>query len=443
MRFCSQEYLVVSFVSLSPNQTKNLRTGYVAWAILSLFFFYQYILRVFPGVMVNELRGDFSINAEQFSYFGAFYLYAYSLLQIPVGLLVDKIGVKKTVILSILICLAGTGLIVFTHNLYLAYLSRILMGIGSACAFMCTLKIVADFLPPGKRGFLNGATLTLGVVGALVAGKPLSIAMDLFGWRHALLLTLIVGIGVLLLTIFLLKSPTISHKTESIHEEKPSIIQVMKEILSTPMVIVYAILAVGLYTPLSVLADLWGVAYLMAKYGFARGDAAEVSMTMYIGLCIGSLLLPWLSEKYNVLNRSIRVCTYGIFFAFACILMAPQLPVMGITVLILLLGAFGGAEMLCFTGVILYAPKGRTGITLGITNTVNMIGGALAQQSVGLILDRFLWKGDLDVHGNHLYKSEDYALAFSFLAVMIALCCLVTRNLKKNTPCTKIAECMT
>eukprot|EP01037_Dinobryon_pediforme_P015381 gene15381-15522_t len=172
----------------------------------------------------------------------------------------------------------------------------------------------------------------------------------------------------------------------------------MKEILSTPMVIVYAILAVGLYTPLSVLADLWGVAYLMAKYGFARGDAAEVSMTMYIGLCIGSLLLPWLSEKYNVLNRSIRVCTYGIFFAFACILMAPQLPVMGITVLILLLGAFGGAEMLCFTGVILYAPKGRTGITLGITNTVNMIGGALAQQSVGLILDRFLWKGDLDVH---------------------------------------------
>jgi fucose permease len=97
----------VSFVSLSPTQTKNLRTGYVAWAILSLFFFYQYILRVFPGVMVNELRGDFSINAEQFSYFGAFYLYAYSLLQIPVGLLVDKIGVKKTVILSILICLAS------------------------------------------------------------------------------------------------------------------------------------------------------------------------------------------------------------------------------------------------------------------------------------------------------------------------------------------------
>jgi MFS family permease len=434
---------VSSFVSSSSNQTKSLRAGYISWAVVSLFFFYQYILRVFPGVMVNELRSDFSINAEQFAYFGAFYLYAYSLLQIPVGLLVDKIGVKKTVILSILICLAGTGLIAFTHNLYLAYFSRILMGIGSACAFMCTLKIVADFLPPGKRGFLNGATLTLGVVGALVAGKPLSIAMDLFGWRHALLLTLIVGVGVLLLTLFLLKIPTVSHESESTHEEKESIFQVMKEILSTPMVVIYAILAVGLYTPTSVLADLWGVAYLMAKYGFARGDAAEVSMTMYIGVCVGSLLLPWFSEKYNILNRTIIICTYGVFFTFISILIAPQLPIMGITALILLLGTFGGAEMLCFVGVVMYAPKGRTGITLGITNTVNMIGGALAQQCVGLILDRFLWKGDLDAHGNHFYKSEDYALAFSFLAVMIALCCLVARNLKKDTSYAKTAECIT
>ncbi|MBY0281917.1 MAG: MFS transporter [Alphaproteobacteria bacterium] len=432
-----------SIISSSSTQSKSLRAGYISWAVVSLFFFYQYILRVFPGVMVNELRSDFSINAEQFAYFGAFYLYVYSLLQIPVGMLVDKIGVKRTVIFSILICLAGTVLIAYTHNLYLAYLSRILMGVGSACAFMCTLKIVADFLPPGERGFLNGATLTLGVVGALVAGKPLSIAMDLFGWRHSLLLTLIVGVGVLFLTLFFLKTPPVSHEPESAQEENGNIFRVIKEILSTPMVVIYAILAVGLYTPTSVLADLWGVAYLMAKYGFTRGDAAEVSMTMYVGVCVGSLLLPWLSEKYNLLNRTIIICTYGVFFTFLAILIAPQLPIMGITALILLLGTFGGAEMLCFVGVVMYAPKGRTGITLGITNTVNMIGGALAQQFVGLILDRFLWKGDLDANGNHFYKSEDYALAFLFLAVMIGLCCLVARNLKRDNSCAKTATCIT
>jgi len=433
---------VASFVSSFSTQVKDFRSGYISWAVVSLFFFYQYILRVSPGVMVNELRIDFSLNAEQFSYFGAFYLYAYSLLQIPVGILVDKIGVKKTVILSIFICLFGTGLIASTSNLYLAYLSRILMGVGSACAFMCTLKIVADFLPAGKRGLLNGATLTLGVIGALVAGKPLSIAMDLFGWRYALLLTLIVGIGVLLLAVFFLKTPSASIQISNTPEEKVSILQVIKEITSTPMVIIYAILAVGLYTPLSVIADLWGVAYLMAKYGFARGDAAEISMTMYIGLCVGSLLLPWLSEKYNVLNQSIRFCTYGIFIAFLAILISPQLPVMGIRALIFGLGAFGGAEMLCFTGVVLYAPKGRTGITLGITNTVNMIGGAFAQQSVGLILDRFLWNGAIDIHGNHLYGSQDYAMAFSFLAVMIALCCLVSHYLKKDISLSKPAKCI-
>lgn len=433
---------MTSFVSLSSIQAKSLRAGYISWAVVSLFFFYQYILRVSPGVMVNELRADFSLNAEQFSYFGALYLYVYSLMQIPVGFLVDKIGVKKTVVLSILLCLLGTGLIAITHNLYLAYFSRILIGIGSACAFMCSLKIVADFLPDGKRGLLNGATLTLGVVGALIAGKPLSIAMDYFGWRHALLLTLGIGVVVLLLAIFLLKTPVDPQPSEHKNSEKISVLQTMKEIASTPMVVIYAILAVGLYIPTSVVADLWGVAYLMAKFNLTRGDAAEVSMNMYIGVCFGSLLLPWLSEKYNLLNSTIRVCTYGIFFTFLAILLMPGLSVMGITGLILLLGVFGGAEMLCFVGVVMYAPKGRTGITLGITNTVNMIGGALAQQSVGVTLDRFLWNGAIDMHGNPLYRSQDYALAFSFLVVMIAFCCFVSHYLKKNVPLVKQAECI-
>ena len=409
--------------------TENSTRGYYVWAAVALFFFYQYILRVSPSVMVNELRLDFSLTAEQFSYFGAFYLYAYSLLQIPVGLLVDKYGVKRIVSFSIGLCLAATLLVSLTASIYIAYLSRILMGAGSACAFMCTLKIVVDYLPENRRGVWMGATLALGVAGALIAGKPLSVAMDSYGWRHALLLTSIIGLAILLFVLIALPKENILTVKSGATSKSKEIFATMCEIMSTRMVLIYAVLAVGLYTPLSVMADLWGVAYIMSKYDLTRSSAAEVSMMMYIGLCVGSLALPYIAERFNALNQTIRISGFGILTTLVLILFTPNLGVWQISTLLFLLGLFCGAEMLCFTGVVRYSPLGKTGTTLGITNTANMLGGAVAQQIIGFLLDHFLWSGNLDDNGHRFYNNNDYTLALSSLIVIIVLCCWVSRKL--------------
>lgn len=407
----------------------KITNGYLIWASVALFFFYQYILRVYPSVMVNELRFDFALTAEQFSYFGAFNLYAYSLLQIPVGLLVDKYGIKRIVLTSIALCLGATVLASLTHNLYLAYLSRVMMGAGSACAFMCTLKSVVDYLPEKGRGVWMGATLTLGVAGALVAGKPLSIAMDLVGWRHALLLTTIIGASIFILVFIVFPRQKTATQSSTEKTTANDIFIGIRAILKTRMVLVYAFLAVGLYTPLSVMADLWGVAYIMSKFGLNRSSSAEVSMMLYIGLCIGSLALPYIAEKYNALNKTIRVCIFGILTTLCAILFLPNLGARQVSTLFLLLGLFCGAEMLCFTGIVRYAPAGKTGVTFGITNTANMLGGAVAQQIIGFMLDRFLWNGALDAHGHRLYSNTDYTLALSSLVVIIVACCWVASKL--------------
>eukprot|EP01035_Chromulina_nebulosa_P022500 gene22500-29137_t len=413
------------------DQKKSVN-GYAIWASVALFFFYQYILRVSPSIMVNELRFDFSLTAEQFSYFGAFNLYAYSLLQIPVGLLVDKFGVKRIVTLSIALCVFATIIGSFTHNLYIAYLSRFLMGAGSACSFMCTLKIVVDYIPKNKNGLWMGITLALGVAGALVAGKPLSLAMDLYGWRHALLLTTIIGVSIFVLVFIVFpreNSPVqaIGNKTSA-----RDIFLSVREIMSTKMVLIYAFLAVGLYTPLSVMADLWGVAYIMSKFNLDRSSAAEVSMMLYVGLCIGSLTLPIIAEKYHALNKMITLCILGILVTLCTILFLPNAGKVEISTLFLLLGIFCGAETLCFTGVVQFAPIGKTGVTLGVTNTANMLGGAIAQQIIGFVLDHFLWNGALDMNGHRLYSNSDYTIALSSLIIIILLCCWALTKLPKK-----------
>jgi MFS family permease len=406
----------------------SLISAYTAWAATAIFYCYQYILRVSPGVMVTDLRQEFKMTAEEFSSLGAIYLYAYSLLQIPIGFLIDKIGIRKTVIGSILLCVIGTLVLINASTIAMVQLSRLLVGAGSACAFISALKIAADFLPPGKRGLLMGATLTLGTIGALTASKPLVYVIESYGWRQSILATIVLGIGILFLALVFLQLK------EGTHDSGMRLKNVAKSIVSIVKnrpVMIYAFLAIGLYTPLSVLADLWGTAFLMQKFDLSRADAAQTSMMMYVGLSIGSLLLPWVCEKWDVLNETIKLCGMGILIIFSYILFGPDLSIFNITLLLILLGIFCGAEMICFTGAAHYTHSGNSGLTIGVVNTLNMLGGALLQQGIGFLLDR-RWNGEVDAHGVRVYQEQDFVIALSLLLMVIVGCVLISFKLDKR-----------
>ena len=414
---------------LSQKKTSAL-PFYLAWMAAALFYFYQYILRVSPGVMVTDLRQEFMLTAEQFSSLGAWYLYAYSLLQIPIGIIMDRIGVRRTVLASIALCVGGIIMLGGAQDLVDIQISRILVGAGSACAFMAGLKIAADWLPIGKRGFLIGSTLTFGTIGALCAGKPQVWLLESIGWRSTVFSTAYLGIAVFILVLIFLKLPKEAAKPESAPKLKNLISQI-GQIITNSQIMIYALLAVGLYAPLSVLADLWGTAFLMQKYTLERADAAQTSMLMYLGLALGSLILPWLCEKYGVLNKAIRLCSFAIMFAFGFILFGPTLNIYYLSIALIFLGFFCGAEMMCFTGAINYTTPENSGITIGVVNTLNMLGGAILQQGIGFILDS-QWLGLLDPHGVRIYTSEEFVVALSLLLLVVVICSLISLKLKPD-----------
>ena len=117
-------------------RNKFFRASYLAWFSLALFYFYIYILRVTPAVMIEELRSAFRINAQEFATFGSFYLVAYAALQIPLGVIVDRIGVKAMSLYSIIVCMVGSLLFGLTESFQLSQLARIIIGAGSASAFI-------------------------------------------------------------------------------------------------------------------------------------------------------------------------------------------------------------------------------------------------------------------------------------------------------------------
>ncbi len=398
---------------------------YLIWAVIALFYFYQYILRVSPGVMVVELKQIFHLTAQEFSSLGSIYLFAYSLLQIPLGFMLDRVGAKIVVLCSILFCIAGTSLFSFAENVWMLQLGRFLIGLGSAPAFICALKIVSDYLPEKLSGLLMGITLAVGTFGALLSGKFLVSILDNYGWQNTLLICAGFGGLILMLVIAIIPSKTKSN-LETV-QLKQGLIAIFKQ----KQILIYAVIAICVYTPLCVLADLWGTAFLMEKYALTRANAAQLSLYLYGGLTIGSLILPWLAMKSGLLKEVLQICAMGLVLSLCALLYVDDLSVFQLSLLLTLIGSFCGAEMICFAGCVQHSPQSLSGLTLGVVNTLNMLGGAVIQQIIGWYLD-FHWQGTYDVDGARFYSAADLTSAFSLLIIIIFVCGLLTCKLSKR-----------
>lgn len=406
---------------------KNL---YIAWLIACLFYFYQYMLRVAPNIMAQELRDTFLVKAETFSTLGSLYLLAYSLLQIPIGVMTDRVGVRKVIIASIIICICGSTIFACTTNFTLLQLSRFMIGIGSAPAFMCSLKIIADSFPAGKRGVLVGATLTFGTIGALVSGHILILLVRQCGWRIAAGISSIVGFTVLLLALFTIKNSAIRVNQMShsiLYNTTKAIKEGLSAVFGNRKIIIYSLLAIGLYTPLSALADLWGSSFLKMKFNLEYSQAADASLMLYLGLGLGSMILPWLSEKYKMMNEFIIVCGVIILALTTLMIYGPTLQYSLVITLMITIGFFCGSEMICFTAALQYSNK-NSGSIIGIVNTFNMLGNAILQQIIGILLDSN-WDGVLNTNGGRIYTLNTFIIAMSSLVVIVLICCVMSVKL--------------
>ena len=412
-------------------QTNNHSNRYyLAWLAISLFYFFQYIIRISPGIMVVELRQEFKIDAEAFSSLGAIYLYAYSLTQVPFGLLLDRYGVKPVLVSSIMTCLVGTFLFTHAVDVWMLQSARFLIGLGSAPAFICALKIVSDRLPSKKQGLFMGATLSIGTIGALLSGKALVMLLDSVGWRTSM--TICIGLGAFILVLVYMLIP--KNRSDVVKQETfklQKFVQDLWIVLKTRQVVLYSVIAIGVYTPLCVLADLWGTAFLMEKFQLSRAGAAQITLSMYGGLTLGSFVLPWVSGRYNQLRRYILLSALGIAIAITTILVFDNIPAWGLVIILSSVGFFCGAEMICFTGAASYATNTNSGLLLGVVNTLNMLGGGLANQVIGSYLE-YQWKGTYMEDGSKYYGHTELSHAFMILPAFVLLCCLLTIFLPKG-----------
>ncbi len=407
---------------------KRLSTAYTIWFCAVLFYLYQYILRVSPSVMADDLMAAFHVTASGFSSLSAFALYCYALMQIPVGMLVDHYGTRRMILSSIALCVTGVVLFASCEQLMIGYLARMLIGTGSACAFLSVSKIINEWFPNDRKGLMMGLTATFGTLGALIGGRPLVMMIESEGWRGSLLILSAIGLIVLIFNFIALPK---AHKgdKETIPGEESASFKSLMAVFKNKQAWLFALVAVGIYLSISVVADLWGVSFVGEKFDINKGEAAQMMSSIYFGTACGCPIFAWFSRLIGSVKHAVLIGGIGIIGLLSYLVFVPHIPLWGAYAAFFGIGFCAGAEILCFIGACAMLGPEVSGTMTGFLNCIVTLAGAIIQQHVGIVLDYF-WDGAMTTVGIPIYSVHTYQIAFVVILFLTFLSCVLAWFLK-------------
>lgn len=407
-------------------QKKQQFSALYAWTICGLgaiFYCYEYLLRISPSIMATDLMRAYRIDAATFGNLAAFYYYAYTPMQLPVGVLMDRFGPRRLLIFACLVCAIGTYMFAEASPqlLWMAKLGRFLVGFGSAFAFIGVLKLATLWLPPQRFALIAGLTTTLGMIGAMIGDISLAALIKVEGWRNILLHSAIVGI-LLAIIISLIMPEAHGHKDKSDQHSwqdfKVLIIEILK-IFKKPYIWLNGLVGCFLYLTLSTFAELWGVPYLETSFHYSRTEAADLISLVFLGWAVGGPLIGWISDKLRRRCLPLMICSIATTVFLALLLYVPGFQRNGHALLLFLIGIASSGEIIIFAIAREMSTTKLAATTLAFSNMLVMFGGMLLQPVVGVFLD-FKWNG-LIVDNLHIYSAADYRFALTAIPIGTAL----------------------
>jgi nitrate/nitrite transporter NarK len=398
--------------------------GWLMWGLVASLYLLGFFQRMAPAVMVDELMRDFSISGAVMGNLSATYFYSYAAMQIPSGLLVDKIGPRRLSSYACLISAIGVLIFAWGPTLWFAYIGRLLVGASVAVAFVTCMKLAGHWFPTNKFATVTGVALLFGNIGGVLAGVPLSEAVAGIGWRTAMAvsggLTLVTAV---LIWLFVRDDPGDygfrSHAHASVLENGnlPAGAALKSVICRRDTWLLF--FAGGLSTaPVLVFAGLWGVPYLTQVYDLERTQAATITSTMLVAWAMGGPCLGALSDRIGLRRLPYLIGTALTTLLWAVFLFV-KLPYPLLYPLLAAIGFTSGAVIIGFAFAREVNHPGASGATGGVVNMSVLGIAAIMQPLLGKILD-FHWHGVLQ-NGARIYNSTAYSSAFFWFLVSTAL----------------------
>lgn len=266
--------------------------GLAVFITLSILYFFSIVHRVGTASIAANLATDFNTDNSVLGLMSGMYFYSYAAAQIPVGIMLDKIGTRKT--LTVLGLVASLGNLIFSLSPTVSVLAvgRALIGFGVGGFYVSALKALAISYDPKRYATLTGVLTSFGNVGGIVASSPLALLALALGWRESFLI----------IFFFMFFSVAVAWFTIKDKENKPtptkrSIKDDLKKIFSNRQLLKIVPVPFFIYGCFVSFQGLWAGPFLMNVYNMSKATASLFFMSISIGFMIAFPLAGIISDK--------------------------------------------------------------------------------------------------------------------------------------------------
>ncbi len=369
---------------------------WVVWIVLAAVYVFVTFHRMATGVVKTDLQEAFNIGAAQFANIGSMYFYAYFIMQIPSGVLADKLGPKKTVASFSILAAIGSVVFGWAPNIMIAYIGRFLVGIGVSVVFICLIKIQSRWFYSRNFALMVGFAGLAANLGAVLAQTPLVLAASTFGWRSTFIYMGFAMIVFAILVVVFVKDDPADMGLPGMDEleGRPaassgiSVKEALKSVMSNKRTWIISLSYIGLYTGYVVLLGTFGVSYLITAYGFTKVQAANLIISAVVGSAASGLIVGYISDKikkrkFIIIFLSAATLLCWIVFIYV------KLPIPLLTPFLFIMGFVMSCFTMCWTLSNEVNDRRYSGIATGVVNCIGFAGAAIVPVYMGKVLDAF------------------------------------------------------
>ncbi|MBS7701802.1 MFS transporter [Chelatococcus asaccharovorans] len=363
--------------------------------VLALGHMLSNMLRTLPAIATDVMAVDIGVSAEALASLTGAYHFAFAAGQIPVGVALDRYGVRTVSLTLFAIVTVGAALAAVVGGAAGFFLAQIVLGVGCCGMLLCPMTLAAKLLTPAKFGLWSGLIQGVGNSGMLLSASPLAWLIEMAGWRAGYGVAAIAGVVIAGLVFLLVPNtpPERGAGHATLRSEAREVVQIGLSARMRGIII----LALVSFAVMIGIRGLWGGPWLMDVKGLSRVEAGAVLMPLTIALVLGPIAFGMLDRRIGH-RRALIIAGHAVAGAMLLLLAMGgpagtlsrllgemSLPVTFDTTVLFIFGATIAVQPLLFAmGRSIFTPD-KAGKALAAINFAFFAGAAIFQPVTGAV----------------------------------------------------------
>ena len=392
-----------------PEQIHDIgrRRAWVIWLVALAVYLVAVFHRSSLGVAGLLAADRFGISSTQLAFFTVLQLVVYAGMQIPVGVLLDRYGSRRLLLVGLVLMSGGQLVFAFATSFPVAVGARALLGAGDAMVFVSAIRLIALWFLVRQAPLITQMTGQVGQLGAILAAAPLSYALHEYGWTTSFAWASSIGLALMVLVALLVKDSPYRRR-DVVRIKMRALGRSLQNVWGNPGT------RLGMWShftsqfSVTVFSMLWGFPFLVRGQELSSGTAANLMMVMTGWVLVSGLVLGALTARYPFYRSYLVLAVVAAMaLGWAVVLLrSTPAPMWMLVVLVCLVATGGPASMVGFDLARSFTPVEMSGRANGFVNIGGFSAALLTMALVGILLD-------LQSGGSTAYDLDDFRVAMS------------------------------